>query len=132
MTLRYNSELVADGALKDGNGDTITSTYAKSANLATVATSGDYDDLTDKPKVKGYSATNPALTATSDICTWVVTHNLGNTNVAPRVYEVTSGDEVMCNVNVTSNNSVTIKLFSTSNIAAGAYRVVITECTGSV
>ena len=51
MTLRYNANLVADGAKKDGDGNTISNTYAKSANLATVATSGDYTDLSNTPTI---------------------------------------------------------------------------------
>ena len=38
-------------ALYDGNGDSISSTYAKTANLSTVATSGSYEDLTNKPNL---------------------------------------------------------------------------------
>lgn len=51
MTLRYNANLVSEGAIKDSEGNKITTTYAKSADLATVATSGDYDDLTNKPSI---------------------------------------------------------------------------------
>lgn len=51
MTLRYNNELVSEGAIKDSEGNKISTTYAKSADLATVATTGDYDDLTNKPTI---------------------------------------------------------------------------------
>ncbi len=42
----------ADQAIKasqDGQGNTISTTYAKAASLAKVATSGSYNDLSDKP-----------------------------------------------------------------------------------
>lgn len=43
--------IYADRAEKDQNGDNIEQTYAKKSALATVATSGDYDDLTNKPSI---------------------------------------------------------------------------------
>ena len=51
MTLRYNANLVSEGAIKDSEGNKITTTYAKSASLATVATSGDYTDLSNTPTI---------------------------------------------------------------------------------
>ena len=39
----------ATKASQDGQGNTISTTYAKAASLATVATSGSYNDLADKP-----------------------------------------------------------------------------------
>jgi len=44
-------EIIVDYAIKDGDGNVISSTYAKSNNLATVATSGSYNDLTNKPTI---------------------------------------------------------------------------------
>ena len=46
-----NLPIYADRAEKDQNGDNIEQTYAKKSGLATVATSGDYDDLTNKPSI---------------------------------------------------------------------------------
>ncbi len=43
----------ATKASQDGQGNTISTTYAKKADLATVATSGSYNDLTDKPTSGG-------------------------------------------------------------------------------
>lgn len=42
-------EIVVDYAVKDGVGNTIHTTYAKSSDLATVATSGNYSDLNGTP-----------------------------------------------------------------------------------
>lgn len=74
---------------------------------------------------KVYNTTNPALTATSGLCTWTVTHNLNNSNVSVSVYEVSSGEKVMYDCAITSANVVTIKILSAANIAAGTYKVVI-------
>ena len=71
-----------------------------------------------------YTATNPALTQTSGICTWTVTHNLG-ANVIVSVYEVSSNEEVIVTVAKTSSTVATIKINSTANITAGTYRVVV-------
>jgi len=49
VSKKYNDNLVAGGAVRDGNGNRINTTYAKIANLASVATSGSYNDLTNKP-----------------------------------------------------------------------------------
>lgn len=44
------------GATYDSSGNTIETTYAKTADLADVATSGSYNDLSDKPTIPTYSA----------------------------------------------------------------------------
>ena len=48
---------------KDADGNTISSTYAKSSTLATVATSGSYNDLIDKPTIPSVDS---ALSTTSE------------------------------------------------------------------
>lgn len=74
---------------------------------------------------KKYSANNTSLTASGGICTWTVTHNLDNSNVAIHLYNVSTGEEVMFDRAITSSNVVTIKILSASNIAADTYKVVI-------
>ena len=71
-----------------------------------------------------YTTTNPALTQTGGVCTWTVTHNLG-ANVIASVYDATTNEEVIVTVEKTSSTAATIKINSTSNITAGAYRVVV-------
>lgn len=46
-----NNPIYADRAEKDKDGNRIDQTYAKSAGLAIVATSGDYNDLSNKPSI---------------------------------------------------------------------------------
>lgn len=74
--------------------------------------------------VTAYTATNPALTASSGVCTWTVSHNL-NKKVAYHVTEVSSKEDVMPTVVVTNDNTLTIKIASTANIAAGKYQIAI-------
>lgn len=74
--------------------------------------------------VTAYTATNPALTASSGVCTWTVAHNL-NKKVTYHVTEVSSKEDVMPTVVVTNDNTLTIKIASRANIAAGTYQVTI-------
>lgn len=76
-----------------------------------------------------YSATNPALTSSSGICTWVVTHNLGSENIFSIVYN-SNNSEIFKNTSIDSANQITITFNSTDNIEAGSYRVVVT--TGGI
>lgn len=71
-----------------------------------------------------YTTTNPALTQTGGVCTWTVTHNLG-ANVIASVYDATTNEEVIVTIEKTSSTVATVKINSTSNITAGAYRVVV-------
>lgn len=74
--------------------------------------------------VVAYTATNPALTASSGVCTWTVAHNL-NKKVAYHVTEVSSKEDVMPTVVVTNDNTLTIKIASRANISAGTYQITL-------
>ena len=74
---------------------------------------------------KNYTENNSALTASSGLCTWTVTHNLNRSDVDVAIYEVSGGEKVMFDCAITSANVVTIKILSASNIAANTYKVVI-------
>lgn len=73
---------------------------------------------------KKFAVQNSSLTASGGVCTWSITNSLGTADVGVHVYEVSTGDEVMCAVNVVSG-TITIKINSASNIAADTYRAVI-------
>ncbi len=77
--------------------------------------------------VQYYTITNPALTASSDVCTWTISHNL-NKKITYSIIEVATNEEVMATTTVTNDNTLTVKIASTVNIAAGKYRVVIIGC----
>lgn len=74
---------------------------------------------------RNYTTSNPALTVSSGVCTWTVTHNLGSNKVGVHIYNATSGKEIIADVVRTSTNVVTIKLNSSANISAGTYDVVV-------
>ena len=73
---------------------------------------------------KKLTATNGALTASGGVCTWTITNSLSTADVIVSVYEVSTGDEVMCAVTV-SSGAITVKINSTSNISANTYKAVI-------
>lgn len=73
---------------------------------------------------KKFAVNNTALTASGGVCTWSITNSLATADVGVHVYEVSTGDEVMTSVTVASG-TITVKINSTSNIAAGTYRAVV-------
>ena len=73
---------------------------------------------------KTFHASNTALTASGGVCTWTITNSLGTKYVQVHVYEESTGDEVMTSVTTTSG-TITVKINSTSDIAAGTYFAVI-------
>lgn len=73
---------------------------------------------------KKITAINGALTASNGVCTWSITNTLNTPDVIVRVYEIVSGEEVIPAV-VATSSTVTIKINSTSTIAASTYKAVI-------
>lgn len=67
---------------------------------------------------------NPALTVSSGVCTWTVSNTIGSADVVASVREVSTGNEVMCDITYGAAN-ITIKMNSASNITAGIYKVVV-------
>ena len=70
------------------------------------------------------ASNNPALTASGGVCTWTISNTLGTADVGVHVYEVSTGEEVFTS-NTPTASAVTIKINSSSNIAADTYRAVI-------
>lgn len=69
--------------------------------------------------------TNPALTSSSDYCTWTITHGLNTKDVVVSVYRTDDDVEPMVNIIHSSTSTVTVVFNSSANIAAGAYKAVI-------
>lgn len=74
-------------------------------------------------KVETYN--NTSMTPTDGVCTWTVTHTLGTDDVICQVYEVSTGDKVIMDIEATSSTVVTIKLNATAAVAANTYKAVI-------
>lgn len=71
-----------------------------------------------------FTATNPALTVSSGVCTWTITNTLANADVQVIIREVSSNQEVVAGVTTTAS-TITIKMNSASNIEANTYKAVI-------
>lgn len=67
---------------------------------------------------------NTALTQSGGVCTWTITNTLNNADVICSVREISTGEEVYCNITY-ATSTITIKINSSTNIAANTYRAVI-------
>ena len=73
---------------------------------------------------KAFHASNGALTASGGQCVWTITNSLATKYVQVHVYEESTGEEVITSVTAAAG-TITIKINSASNIAAGTYFAVI-------
>jgi hypothetical protein len=71
-----------------------------------------------------YAVSNGALTASSGVVTWTVTHSLGTSDVTVQVRNLTSKELVEVGVVITDTNTVTLSWVSGGELA-DAYRVVV-------
>ena len=69
------------------------------------------------------SASNPALTVSGGVCTWTISAAQAPNCIAA-IYNASTGAEVICDVTYGSG-SVTVKINSSANIAAGTYKATI-------
>ena len=76
------------------------------------------------------TATNPAITPSSGICTWTISNTLNNADVLCSVREVATGEEVFASITY-SAASIVIKINSSANIVADTYKAVIIGQKGS-
>lgn len=97
----------------------------KQGSNVTLSVSGNEITINATSTTRKYSLDNPALTQSSGLCTWTVTHNLGTKDVVVGIEEISTGEVVYADVVKTSTSVVTIKIVSSSNITAGTYRVTV-------
>lgn len=90
----------------------------------TLATYGDIVTHNASEFTKKLTTVNPALTASSGVCTWTITNTLGTADCIASIREVSSNEEVACNVTYGGANIV-VKINSASNIAANTYKATI-------
>ena len=91
----------------------------------TLTESGGVVTISASATTRKYSEDNSALTQSSGLCTWTVTHNLGTKDVVVGIEEISTGEVVYADIVKTSTSVVTIKIVSSSNISAGTYRVTV-------
>lgn len=73
---------------------------------------------------KKYSVSNGALTASSGVITWPVTHSLGTTDVHVQVYQASTSALVDVDV-VTTNTAAVTLTFNSASLTGSEYRVVV-------
>lgn len=71
-----------------------------------------------------FSADNPALTGSGNVCEWTVTHNLGNKYPVVQVYEAASGEMVLADIEAVSTTALKIKI-NAESVEEGTYKAVI-------
>ena len=98
-------------------------TATTGTNTTQIATTAFVQDAISNASLT-LAANNTALTQSGGVCTWTITNTLNNADVICSVREVSSGEEVYCNITYTAS-TITIKINSSTNIAAGTYRAVI-------
>lgn len=98
-------------------------TAATGTNTTQVATTAFVQDAISNASLT-LASNNTALTQSGGVCTWTITNTLNNADVICSVREVSSGEEVGVNITYTAS-TITIKINSSTNIAANTYRAVI-------
>ena len=107
------------------------------AGIAAIATQTEVNTGTNDTKIvtplklatytsgmaKKSTFTNGALTASSGVCTWTISTTL-SPNCLCSIRETSGGAEVLCDVTYGSG-SITVKINSTSNIAANTYTATV-------
>jgi hypothetical protein len=141
----FNAVGTADRITVAADAIDIASTYAGQASITTVGTiaTGTWngttiaianggtgattaaDARTNLGATTKYTAANPLLTETSGSVTWTVTHNLGTRNVVIQVYDISSFEEVIVDVDRTNTNTATLSWVAADDVDADSYQVVI-------
>ena len=75
-------------------------------------------------KVERFTVQNPALTATSGVCTWTISNTIGSADVKVALYDVTSGAQIGAYVEVGAS-TITVKFNSSADIAADTFKAVV-------
>lgn len=71
-----------------------------------------------------FTVTNPTLTATGGIATWLITNTIGKPAVIASIRETSTGNEVACDITYTAS-TITVKMNKTTNVPASVYTAVI-------
>ena len=131
--VRLNASQTLTNKTIDADDNTIldltTSNFKSGVIVTTVGATGSDSAIPTEQAVREaisatkVVATNPALTASSGICTWTITA-ANSPDVSCTIRETTGGAEVLCDVTYGSG-SITVKINSASNISAGTYTAVV-------
>ena len=115
------SSITTVGTITTGTWNGSTIAIANGGTGATTAA----DARTNLGATTKYTAANPLLTETSGSVTWTVTHNLGTRNVVIQVYDISTFEEVIVDVDRTNTNTATLSWVAADDVDADSYQVVI-------
>lgn len=108
------------------------------AGIAEIATQTEVNTGTDDQRIvtplklatytsgmtKKITANNGALTSSGGVCTWTISNTLATADVIVQIFEISTNTQVLAEVSATAS-TITVKMNSTSDIAANSYKAVI-------
>ena len=117
---------LAAGSIAYGAGGGVLTELTKGSDGQVLTLSNGLPTWQNVPSaVRKETFTNPALTPTNGVCTWTIAHTLNTTDFAIRIYEVSTGKNVIMDVTSTGNSGVTVQFNAANNVAAGTYKCVL-------
>lgn len=126
VTVDHPFIALSEGSLAvGGSGGTLTELSAGTNNYVLTMVSGVPAWAPSQSIIKKETYTNPSLTPSSGVCTWIIAHGLNSTDFTVRVYEVSTGQDVFMDITATGNSNVVIQFNESSNVAAGTYKAVL-------
>lgn len=108
------------------------------AGIAEIATQTEVNTGTDDQRIvtplklatyvsgmaKKITANNGALISSGGVCTWTISNTLSTADVIVQIFEISTNTQVLAEVTATAS-TITVKMNSTSDIAANSYKAVI-------
>ena len=117
--------LAENSLVRGGSGGTLVELTAGTNGQVLTMAGGTPTWKAPVSEIKKRTFTNPALTPSSGVCTWNITHDLATKDYTVRIYDVSTGQDVIMDKTATGNTALTIQFNSASNVAAGTYKAVI-------
>lgn len=129
----------------DGDVATLPETDMKNGDTYKVVTKGEYagqnayigdmfiynekssswDYIPSANDINRLEITNPELTSSGGVCSWIINHNLGTRFVNANMYETATGEMIICDFIVNSASQIEINIASEETIAEGIYTISI-------
>ena len=117
--------LAENSLVRGGSGGTLVELTAGTNGQVLTMDGGTPTWKAPVSEIKKRTFTNPALTPSSGVCTWNITHDLATKDYTVRIYDVSTGQDVIMDKTATGNTALTIQFNSASSVSAGTYKAVI-------
>lgn len=126
VTIDYPFIALAAGSIAYGGSGGVLTELTKGTDGQVLTLSGGLPVWSNSQSmIKKETFTNPSLTPSSGVCTWTIAHTLGTTDFTARVYDVSTGKNVIMNILATGTTSATVQFKATGNVSAGTYKLVL-------